>query len=475
MRSWFGARREPSTTADLEADARARLSRRDWPEPLLAALARLREGGHQAWLVGGAVRDALLGRAPSRRGTRRDRSAPRGGARAFARVEPIGLAHGTVLVLEPGVALEVTTFRREAYADARHPDSVEFTDDARADLARRDLTVNALAFDPASGVLLDPHGGLSDRAGRLRAGRRSGGALRRGRAASARVARFAATLEMAPEPATRAALAIPLERASRVAWERVRDELVRTMAARTPSTAWWLLREAGLLARWLPELDACFAVPQNRHHAYDVFVHSLETCDAAPADKPRVRWAALLHDVGKPGTAVLRKGDWTFYGHEKLGAELADRALERLRFPTAEREAVVHLVREHMFDYRAHWSEAAIRRWLRRVGVESVADLFDLRIADAQGNGLRHGWPGALDEFRDRIERELARASALTVRDLALGGADVMRVLGVPAGREVGEALDAMLERVLEHPELNTPEALERELCAWGRERRRDA
>ena len=173
-----------------------------------------------------------------------------------------------------------------------------------------------------------------------------------------------------------------------------------------------------------------------------------------------MRWAALLHDLGKPGTRVVRNGEGTFYGHETLGAEIADRVLERLRHPLDDRRAIVHLVREHMFAYQSKWSDAALRRWLRRIGVDAVADLFDLRIADNLGNGLKTGFPHYLEEMRERIERLIAEAQALHVRDLAVDGRDVMRVQGIPPGPEVGKVLDELLERVLDDPELNRRERL---------------
>jgi tRNA nucleotidyltransferase (CCA-adding enzyme) len=460
--------RDPSIGADAGERERARqlaaakLRGQVWPPALLVALERLRGGGFQAWLVGGTVRDALIGREPGGELDVATDLLPEEVTRRFERVEPIGLKHGTVLVLFDGLRIECTTLRREgAYADARHPDRVEFTRDPEEDLARRDLTVNALAFDPVSGVLIDPHGGALDLERRvLRAvgdprARFEEDALR-----PLRVARLAATLEMEPEPGTRAALGSALERARLVAVERVRDELDRLMRAPRPSAGFELLREAGLLALWMPELARTWAVPQNRFHAYDVYVHSLYTCDAAPADKPRVRWAALLHDIGKPDTRVERGGDGTFYNHQFVGAELADRLLDRLRFPLDERAAIVHLVREHMFDYRGGWSDSGLRRWLRRVGEEAVADLFDLRIADMLGNGLKQGFPVYLEDMRARIERILAESRALKVTDLAVGGHDVMRVLGIPPGPAVREALEALLEEVLDDPARNTRERL---------------
>lgn len=447
---------------EFAALAAARLAAHPWPAPALAALERLRAGGHQAYLVGGALRDVLLGRAGDQLLDVATDRRPQEVMALFPRIEPIGLAHGTVLVMLDDLGFECTTFRREGgYADARHPDGVEFTTDLRADLARRDFTVNALAYDPLSGVLVDLHGGLSDLAHRrLRAVGEPLARFREDALRPVRAARFAATLEFELEPATRAALGGVADRARLVAPERVRVELEKLMTARRPSAGLELLREAGLLELWMPELARCHAVPQNRWHAYDVYTHSLESCDHAPPGKAAVRWAALLHDIGKPGTRVERRGDGTFYGHEKVGAELADRLLERLRFPGALRAEVVHLVREHMFEYRAEWSDAAVRRWVRRVGEAAVADLFDLRIADMLGNGLKTGFPAQLEPLRRRIERVLAGAHALRVGDLAVDGRDVMESLGLGPGPAVGEALEALLEEVIEEPGRNTRERL---------------
>ena len=447
---------------EFEALAAARLTAHPWPAQVLAALERLRAGGHQAYLVGGALRDVLLGRGAAELLDVATDRRPEEVMALFPRIEPIGIAHGTVLVLLEGLGFECTTFRREgAYADARHPDEVEFTMDLRADLARRDFTVNALAFDPLSGVLVDAHDGLLDlEHRRLRAVGEPLARFREDALRPVRAARFAATLEFELEPVTRAALGGVVDRARLVAPERVRVELEKLMAAPRPSTGLELLREAGLLELWMPELARCHAVPQNRWHAHDVYTHSLETCDHAPQHKAVVRWAALLHDVGKPDTRVERRGDGTFYGHQTVGAELADRLLERLRFPGAQRAAIVHLVREHMFDYRSEWSDAAVRRWVRRVGEEAVADLFDLRIADMLGNGLTTGFPAQLEPLRRRIERVLAGSHALRVGDLAVDGRDVMEALGIGPGPGVGEALEVLLEEVLEEPGRNTRERL---------------
>jgi len=447
---------------ELEARAAARLAAHPWPQEALAALERLRAHGHQAYLVGGPLRDVLLGRLSSGPLDVATDRRPEEVTALFARVEPIGIRHGTVLVVLDGVRLECTTFRREeGYADARRPDRVEFTADLRADLGRRDFTINAMAFDPVSGVLVDPHCGVADLERRLL--RAVGDPLARFHEDALRplrAARFAATLELEVEPATRAALGGVTERARLVAAERVREELAKLVTGARPSVGLELLRESGLLELWMPELARCYGVPQNRWHAHDVYLHSLLTCDHAPAGKPVVRWAALLHDLGKPDTRAERRGEATFYNHQVVSAELADRLLERLRFANEPRAAIVHLVREHMFDYRAEWSDAAVRRWVGRVGEGAVADLFDLRIADSLGNGLRTGFPAQLEGLRRRIARVLAQSRALRVTDLAVDGRDVMRVLGIGPGPAVGEALEALLEEVLGQPERNGREHL---------------
>jgi tRNA nucleotidyltransferase/poly(A) polymerase len=304
----------PSTDpGGLRERALSRLSSHPWAPEALWALERLRTAGRQAYLVGGTVRDVLLGREPSPVLDVATDRLPDEVVALFPRVEPIGLAHGTVLVVLASLQLECTTFRREgAYEDARHPDRVEFTKDLRADLARRDLTVNALAFDPWSGVLVDPCGGLADLVdGLLRAVGDPLARFREDALRPLRVARFAATLGLEVESVTRAALGGVTDRARRVALERVGEELRRLLAGARPSAGLELLREAGLLELWMPELARCFGVPQNRWHAYDVYVHSLQTCECAPQEKPRVRWAALLHDIGKPDTRVERRGEGT--------------------------------------------------------------------------------------------------------------------------------------------------------------------
>jgi tRNA nucleotidyltransferase (CCA-adding enzyme) len=432
------------------------------PAAITDLLRRLQRAGHRAYLVGGCVRDLLRGVAVSDWDIATI-ARPEEVLKIFPSAIPTGLKHGTVTVPTDAGPCEVTTFRIEwGYTDARRPDRVEFVTDLEADLARRDFTVNAIAWDPLHGEEVDPFGGRDDLSARLlRAVGSPVDRFREDGLRPIRAARFAATLEFDLEPATEAALGEARAEVARVAAERLRDELLKLLGAPRPSRGFEVLRKAGLLAILLPELQASVAVPQNRYHAHDVYFHTVYTVDSAPAEKPIVRLAAMFHDVGKPVTRVEREnGDATFYNHEFESARLAEEAMTRLRFGRDTMEQVVHLVRYHMFDYRPEWTDAAVRRFVQKVGVDKIADLFDLRIADNVGNGLKTGFPHYLEEFRGRIEGVLAAKAALTLGDLKVDGEDVMRELGLPPGPRVGEVLGWLLEQVVEEPSLNERERL---------------
>jgi putative nucleotidyltransferase with HDIG domain len=443
------------------------------PREVVSLARRLVDAGFPTFVVGGSVRDLLLDR-PVRDWDLATAARPEEVQALCERVTPVAPEFGTVLVhldQDGHGPYEVTTFRREGgYRDHRHPDAVVFTREVREDLVRRDFTVNALAYDPLEGTILDVAGGLHDLARRrLRAVGDPAVRFREDALRLLRAVRLAADLEFTLERRLRAAIPPLAGTAALLSPERVRDELLKILALPRPSVALRLLAETGLLAVLLPELDLTRDVTQNKYHAYDVFYHTLYSVDAAPADRPIVRLAALFHDIGKPATRVIRQGDATFYDHQLVGALVAERIMYRLRFPRADRERVIHLVRHHMFDYQPTWSNTALRRFIRRVGVDALADLFDLRLADYVGNGLRPGFPTYLDEMRARIDRELSQNSPLCRADLAVDGHDVMEILGLPPGPDVRRALDAMVETVLERPELNTRERLVDLLRSWRR------
>jgi len=442
----------PSAMMDLQPLVLGRV-----PPPIAALVRRLQAEGHRACLVGGCVRDLLRG-VPVSDWDVGTSARPEQVLHLYPGAIPTGMKHGTVTIPTPAGPCEVTTFRVErGYSDGRHPDRVEFVPDLESDLARRDFTVNAIAWNPISGDQVDPFGGRADlAAGILRAVREPLERFREDGLRPIRAARFAATLEFQIEDRTAKALGQARDGVERVAVERVRDELMKMLGGRLPSLGFEALRGSGLLPVLLPELHACVGAPQNRYHAYDVYNHTLHTIDAATPEKPVVRLAALFHDLGKPATRAEKEGgEATFYNHQIESAKLAEEAMTRLRFSKDTIARVVHLVRHHMFDYRSEWTDAAVRRFVRGVGAENIADLFDLRIADNIGNGTKTGFPHYLGEFRERIEAVHQAQEALSLRDLKITGEDVMRELGLPAGPRVGKILNRLLDEVIEDPRLN--------------------
>lgn len=412
--------------------------------------------GRKAYLVGGAVRDLLRGAVPKDWDLATD-APPEEVMRLFRRVVPTGIKHGTVTVLFKGRQVETTTFRTEAgYSDGRRPDSVAYAATIEEDLSRRDFTMNAAAVELPSGRLVDPFGGRSDIKARVircvgdPAERFGEDGLR-----PLRAARFAAQLGFALDPATEAAIPAALPKTALVAPERVREELMKMLAAPAPSVGLRVMEGTGMLALLLPELAACRGVDQKGAHRFDVLDHLFLSCDGAPEGKPLVRLAALLHDAGKPECAAFSpEGVRTFHRHEEASARIAEAFMLRLRYPTASIQAVRHLVASHMFHYEDGWTDAAVRRFVARVGEACLPDLFDLRLADMYGTSGAVPPPGALAAFRDRIAAVLSAGRALSVKDLAVGGEDLAGI-GVPRGPRMGAILAALLESVLDDPAMN--------------------
>ena len=434
------------------------------PEPVREICNRLRGKGKRGWVVGGSVRDMIRGVPVADYDVCTD-ARPEEIQRIFSRTVPTGIEHGTITVLLGGKPYEVTTLRGEtAYTDGRRPDSVVFHDDITEDLARRDFTVNAIALDVLDEQLIDPFGGQRDLAARVI--RAVGDAHARFDEDGLRVlraARFVATLDAELDPATEAAIAPTLGTYRKVSAERVRDEWVKTMKARAPSRAFEVMRRTGILGVTCPELVEGFGMAQNRWHAFDVWGHVMACLDAIPQGDAILRVSALLHDVGKPRTRALsdKTNDYTFYEHERVGAEMCEGILGRLRFSNDERARIVALVRHHLICYEDDWSDSAVRRWVKRVTRERAVDLYALGQADARGKGRPIDDELAkLERLRARVEKVLADGDALTVKSLAINGNDLVRDLGMKPGRRIGEILEALLERVLDDPSKNEREAL---------------
>jgi tRNA nucleotidyltransferase/poly(A) polymerase len=436
-----------------------------------APLLRLREAlGPEAELVvvGGAVRDELLGRphADWDLATRLLPQVVMERARAAGlRVIPTGLQHGTVTVLLEERPVEITTFRTEGdYRDGRRPDAVALGVSLEEDLSRRDFTINAMAMPLGGGELVDPFGGQDDLRARLI--RAVGDPLRRfgeDGLRPLRACRFAAQLGFTVEAATLAAIPQRLDISRKVAVERVCTELTKLLCGAEPQLGMALLASTGLLDLWLAELRPMLGCPQNRHHRFDVWEHTLATIQGVPAEAG-VRWAALLHDAGKPAARTVDAGgEAHFYGHEGRSVELAELLLGRLKASHALRSEVLALIRHHGTHPTAAWGEAACRRFLRALAEDGL-DLARWAVfshADQQAKGL--DGEARAREHRATLARLEALATAdppLTVKALALDGAALMQLAGRSGGPWLGELQRHLLEAVLDDPTLNTPESL---------------
>jgi len=426
------------------------------PDGVREIISALNGEGRRAYVVGGSVRDVLMGREVTDWDIATEAS-PAEVVRIFPRVVPTGLRYGTVTVLMPSGSYEVTTLRsEEGYSDGRHPDRVAYTSDILEDLARRDFTMNSMAFDPGSEKLIDPFSGMEDI--RRRVVRAVGDPLRRFGEDALRViraVRFAAVFEFEIEKDTFDAMRRSAESVRRLSAERIRDELCKLMEASRPSTAFEHMRRSGILEMVLPELSAAVGVSQDNEHLHDVYTHSILSCDYAARDNLALRLAALFHDLGKPARKAQAEGRTVFYGHAEVSEQMARSAMRRLRFSKATMETVCVLVANHMFNYNSRWKDSALKRLMRRVGRDNIDLLIELRRADAKAMKDLGPPAGPLEEMKSRIAKLLERDEALSVSDLEVSGRDVMETLGIGPGPKVGEVLEKLLQSVYEHPELN--------------------
>ncbi len=456
--------------------------------PLLTEFGKIfSAAGFKAYLVGGAVRDMFM-KVPAHDWDVATNATPQDVIGLFKFVVPTGIEHGTVTVHFKGVEIEVTTFRTEAgYSDGRHPDSINYAATIEEDLARRDFTMNAIAASLEDGAVVDPYGGQEDIKNRLI--RTVGVAHERfmeDGLRPVRALRFASKLGFSIEKDTYSEIFKPeiQKKAASISIERFRDEFEKIMASPKPSVGMKLLEETGLLSIFIPEFGICRGCVQSDYrafHKFDVMDHLLYACDGTPAGKLNVRLAALFHDIGKPAakkitTETVLDGDKndgskkvietiTFYNHEAIGEKITRKLMIRLKFSNEMTDSVCHLVKEHMFHYESSWTDAAVRRFIMRVGSECLEDLYDIRLADMYGMynepvDIRYSASVALLlELKERVEKELSKKTALSLKSLAVNGRDLME-LGIPAGKELGRILNELLACVVEDPAMNCRETL---------------
>ncbi|HNX95573.1 MAG TPA: HD domain-containing protein [Holophaga sp.] len=450
--------------------------------------------GDELFAVGGAVRDLLLGRpigdvdlaTPLLPQEVMDR------AKGRLRAIPTGLKHGTITLLARDQSFEITTFRSDGdYLDGRRPESVKLGVALEKDLARRDFTINAMAL-PVSALhspewkqqLVDPFGGQRDlERGTLRA---VGDPLKRFAEDGLRpyrACRFAAQLDFELEPETLAAVPLRLDVSRKVAVERVFVELNKLLCSLHPAKGLRLLEQSGLLDLALPELRAMVACQQNHHHRFDVWEHTLAAFEAEATGASDLRWAILLHDVGKPGAMTTdEEGVRHFYGHEGHSTEMADAILRRLKTSNPFRARVTALIALHGIHPEPEWTDAAFRRLLKRLNDADIApETWErLQRADQFGKGWatldrlpdgRTGsewWASRLQAGAWAVQRlEALRAPGLSVKELALDGHALMRIAQRSGGPWLSELQNHLLDQVLEDPATNAPDRLQELAAAW--------
>ena len=437
------------------------------PQPVQTALCRLEQAGYEAFIVGGCVRDCLLGKEPQDYDITTS-ALPEETKAVFAgeRLIESGLKHGTVTVLLDRVPLEITTYRVEsAYSDNRHPDAVSFTRNLREDTARRDFTMNAMAYSESCG-LVDYHGGQEDlRAGRIRCVGNPGQRFREDALRILRALRFASVLNFEIEDETAQAIREEAWRLQNISRERIREELLKLLCGEGVRRI--LLDYVDVLGVVIPEILPMKGFDQkNIHHIYDVWTHTAVAVDSIPRD-PILRISALLHDIGKPDCfTVDEKGVGHFYGHGRRSEELAEEILTRLKFDNAAKKQILQLVLYH--DLYIEDAPQPVKRALNRFTPEGLRQLVLLKRADnlAQNPQFRDR-----QQFLDRLEAVAAaileEEQCFCLRDLAVNGRDLIE-MGMEPGESIGNVLNTLLEAVIGGQTKNEKEAL----LTWAKEQK---
>lgn len=438
------------------------------PKEARAICAVLKLSGHEAYLVGGCVRDMITGAEPKDWDITTNARPER-----IQELFPESVyenSFGTVAVKteseDPKLKIvEVTTFRIEGkYSDKRHPDEVTFADKVEDDLSRRDFTINAMAYDIDTNEVIDPYGGREDLDAKVV---RTVGDPRKRFEEDAlrlmRAVRFASEFGFVIEEYTEQALHESAGLLEMIAKERIRDEFIKIIMTGKAVEGVEELERTGLLKFIMPELRDGIGVGQNEHHIYSVWEHNLKSLEyAVKKEYPlEIRLAALLHDVGKPKTKMGDGSKSTFYNHELVGARIVTRMLDRLHFPKHIAEQVIHLVRYHMFYYNVgEVSPAGVRRFLARVGPESIDDLIKVREADRIGSGVPKAVPYKLRHLLFMIEK--VKRDPISPKMLKINGDEIMKLLEIKPGPKIGKILAVLLEEVIDEPAKNEQVLLKR-------------
>lgn len=441
------------------------------PREVTRVTETLQKNGFEAYLVGGCVRDLLIGRKPKDWDITTN-ATPEAIQSAFENTFYEN-SYGTVGVINEEASdeslkvIEVTPYRIESeYSDKRRPDNVTFSNKLEDDLKRRDFTINAIALDPNKGQIIDPFKGQDDIHNRII--QAVGDAKERFTEDGLRILRairLHAELDFSISRETLEAIRETKDVLFHISKERIRDELNRILMSDTPMNALILCQKLEILEYVLPDLERGMGIEQNQAHSFDVWMHNLKTLQHA-ADKKwplHVRIASLLHDISKPETRKWspEKKDWTFYGHDVVGAKVAKKVLQNLKYPNEMIDTVVKLVRWHMFfSDTSQITLSAVRRLISNVGKDNVWDLMDLRVCDRIGTGRPKESPYRLRKYRSMVEE--AMRDPVSVGMLKIDGSKIMEIIKIKPGPRIGYILHALLEEVLEDPQLNTEEYLQK-------------
>lgn len=452
------------------------------PAHVLDIYSMFQMAGYEIYLVGGCVRDLMADRS-IKDWDLTTNAAPEEILKLFPdafydnKFGTVGIPVKNVPEIEHSGVLEVTTYRTESgYEDRRHPSEITWGKTVEEDLSRRDFTVNAMAlkiplspFNKGGNIerdfkIIDPFGGREDLKNRIiRAVGDPNQRFKEDALRLMRAIRFATQLAFSIDPVTLRAITSDAPLLRHVSKERIHDELIKILASDYPYDGIMLLKNTNLLEWIIPELLEGIGISQERpgrHHKSDVFTHNVLSLKFCPSNDPVVRFATLIHDVGKP--RVMEKdnlGLVIFYNHEMMGARMAGYIAERLRFSRKDKERIVNLIRWHMFSVNEHMTDSAIRRFIRRIGVENVRDIIDLRIGDRLGGGTQTAESWRLKLFKERVEKQLAPAP-FSINDLAIDGHDIMQELNLKPGPKIGQILQKLFKEVDEDLTKNNREFL---------------
>ncbi len=439
------------------------------PKEVKFVVEQLKKKKHEAYIVGGCVRDFLLGV-----GAKDWDVTTNAKPEQIQKVFPKSFYENRFLTVTAKVKnkeIEITTYRSEAkYTDKRHPDTVKFAKTLKEDLSRRDFTMNAIAMDEKLKIT-DPFNGQKDlKSKTIKAvgdpnQRFSEDALRMMRAV-----RLATALDFKIEEKTASAIKKNSSSLRAISKERIRDELMKIIMANKASDGIELLRKLGLLKHIIPELEEGYEISQNKHHIYECYEHALLSLEYAAKKKfnKYVRLASLLHDIAKPRTKRGNGADATFYNHEIVGARMTAQILNRLKFSNKDAEKVIKLVRYHLFYYNVdEVSESSVRRLVKQAGPENMEELLQVRMADRIGSGVPKAEPYKLRHLKYIIEK--VSKDPITVKMLKVSGNDVMKILKIKPGPKIGQTLDILLSYVLADPKKNKKGVLEKEIEKLGK------